>query len=147
MKVYNMLSLMVNILWKSILKWLHNKFLKKCGFHMIFQIRPSNLSGGVRWWSVVKIPTPSSKVIEANPYRKAIATVETTWCVSGVSVSVLLKTEQVEQTWRSWCPLWYKPIFIFFLIKHVSRKVFTMATDDQKNEILLPHSLFFHKCK
>jgi hypothetical protein len=33
---------MVKILWKSILKWLHNKFLKKCGFHMIFQIRPSN---------------------------------------------------------------------------------------------------------
>ena len=42
MKVYNMLFLMVKILWKSILKWLHNKFLKKCGFHMIFQIRPSN---------------------------------------------------------------------------------------------------------
>jgi hypothetical protein len=38
-KKYNMLYLMVKILWKSILKWLHNKFLKKCGFHMI---RPSN---------------------------------------------------------------------------------------------------------
>ena len=47
---------------------------------------------------MVKIPTPSSKVIEANPYRKPIATVETTWCVSGVSVSVLLKTEKVEKT-------------------------------------------------
>ena len=37
-----MLSLMVNIWWKSILKWLRNKFLKKYGFNMIFQIRPSN---------------------------------------------------------------------------------------------------------
>ena len=47
---------------------------------------------------MVKIPTPSSKVIEANPYRKAITTMDSTWCVSGVSVSVLSKTGKVEKT-------------------------------------------------
>jgi hypothetical protein len=37
----------------------------------------------------------SSKVIEANPYRKAITTMDTTWCVS---VLVLSKTGKVEKT-------------------------------------------------
>jgi hypothetical protein len=37
----------------------------------------------------------SSKVIEAHPYRKAITTMDTTWCVS---VSVLSKTGKVEKT-------------------------------------------------
>ena len=37
----------------------------------------------------------SSKVIEANPYRKAITTMDITWCGS---VSVLSKTGKVEQT-------------------------------------------------
>ena len=34
----------------------------------------------------------SSKVIEAHPYRKAITTMDTTWCVS------VSKTGKVEQT-------------------------------------------------
>ena len=37
----------------------------------------------------------SSKVIEANLYRKAITTMDTTWCVS---VLVLSKTGKVEKT-------------------------------------------------
>ena len=37
----------------------------------------------------------SSKVIEANPYQKAITMMDTTWCVN---VPVLSKTGKVEKT-------------------------------------------------
>ena len=44
---------------------------------------------------LLELRMTSSKVIEANPYRNAITTIDTTWCVS---VPVLSKTGKVEKT-------------------------------------------------
>jgi hypothetical protein len=44
---------------------------------------------------LLELRMTSSKVIEANPYQKAITMMDTTWCVN---VPVLSKTGKVEKT-------------------------------------------------
>jgi hypothetical protein len=66
---------------------------KKKLFRNFFWFRSGNerkLFVQFQFGILLELRMTSSKVIEANPYRKAITTMDTTWCVSAV------------ENWKGW---------------------------------------------